>query len=145
MDDARRVRSGRDSFRCGFAAGGGVCHAERIVKNMAATDTDVKIPEFENEAHEARWRDEHKDLVEENLIEAMRDGAAQRGSAQRLVKEARASKNITMSKNITIRMPLADLERARQLSARKGLAYQTFINKMLLHEALDREEKRPVA
>jgi predicted DNA binding CopG/RHH family protein len=53
------------------------------------------------------------------------------------VKEARASKNIT------IRIPLADLERARQLSARKGLAYQTFI-KMLLHEALDREEKRGV-
>jgi predicted DNA binding CopG/RHH family protein len=107
-----------------------------MVKNMAATDRGVKIPEFESEAEEARWWDEHKDLVEENLTAAMRDGTAQRGSAQRLVREARASKNIT------IRMPLADLERARQFSARKGLAYQTFI-KMLLHEALDREEKRP--
>ena len=105
---------------------------------MAATDKEIKIPEFESEAQEARWWDEHQDLVEENLIRAMRDGTAQRGSAQRLVKEARASKNIT------IRMPLADLERARQLSARKGLAYQTYI-KMLLHEALDREEKRTVA
>ena len=109
-----------------------------MVKNMAATDRGIKVPEFESEAQEARWWEEHKDLVEENLIEAMRDGTAQRGSAQRLAKEARASKNIT------IRMPLADLERARQLSAKKGLAYQTFI-KMLLHEALDREEKRPVA
>jgi predicted DNA binding CopG/RHH family protein len=103
-----------------------------MVKKMAATDRGIKIPEFDSEAKEARWWDEHKDLVEEKLIEAMRDG-----TAQRLVKEARASKNIT------IRMPLADLERARQLSAKKGLAYQTFI-KMLLHEALDREEKRPV-
>jgi predicted DNA binding CopG/RHH family protein len=107
------------------------------MKNMA-TDRGIKVPEFESEAQEARWWNEHKDLVEENLIEAMRDGTAKRGSAQRLVKEARASKNIT------IRMPLADLERARQLSANKGLAYQTFI-KMLLHEALDREERRPVA
>jgi hypothetical protein len=39
---------------------------------------------------------------------------------------------------------LADLERARQLSAKKGLAYQTFI-KMLLQEALDKEENRPDA
>ena len=104
---------------------------------MARSDKGITIPEFESEAQEARWWDEHKDLVEENLIAAMRDGKAQRGSAKRLVKEARASKNIT------IRMPLADLERARQLSARKGLAYQTYI-KMLLREALDREEKRPV-
>jgi predicted DNA binding CopG/RHH family protein len=118
---------------------------------MARIDKGIKIPEFESEAQEARWWDEHKNLVEENLIAAMRDGTAQRGSAQlmrnsphnglapvRPVKEARASKNIT------IRMPLADLERARLLSARKGLAYQTYI-KMLLHEALDREERRPVA
>jgi predicted DNA binding CopG/RHH family protein len=41
-------------------------------------------------------------------------------------------------------MPLADLERARTLSARKGLAYQTYM-KMLLHEALDREENRTVS
>jgi predicted DNA binding CopG/RHH family protein len=54
------------------------------------------------------------------------------------VKEARASKNIT------IRMSVEDLERARQLSAKRGLAYQTYM-KMLLHEALDQEEKRLVA
>lgn len=58
----------------------------------------------------------------------------QRGSAQRLLKEARASKNITT------RMSLEDLERARQLSAKRGLVYQTYM-KMSLHEALDREEK----
>jgi predicted DNA binding CopG/RHH family protein len=108
-----------------------------MVRNMAATDRGMKVPEFESEAQEARWWDEHKDLVERKLIEAMRNGTAQRGTAQRLLRESRASKNIT------IRMPLADLERARQLSARKGLGYQTYI-KMLLHEALDREETRPV-
>jgi len=74
-------------------------------------------------------------MVEENLVRAIRDGTTRRGTAQHLLKNARASKNIT------IRMPITDLERARKLSARKGLGYQTFI-KTLLHESLEREEKR---
>jgi predicted DNA binding CopG/RHH family protein len=94
-----------------------------------------KVPKFENEADEARWWDEHKKMVEENLLRAMRDGTALRGTAQRLVREARESKNIT------IRLPVADIKRARKLSAKKGLGYQTLI-KMLLHESLEREEKR---
>lgn len=96
------------------------------------------IPGFASEAEEARWWDEHKPEVEDRLVAAMRDGSARRGTAQRLVSEARTSKNIT------IRVPLADLERARILSAKKGLPYQTFI-KMLLHEALDSEERRLIA
>jgi len=44
------------------------------------------------------------------------NGTAQRGTAQRLVRGAR------QSKNITIRIPNADIERARKLSAKKGLA-----------------------
>jgi len=94
-----------------------------------------KVPRFETEAAEARWWYAHKQMVEENLSQAMRDGTAQRGTAQRLTREARESKNIT------IRMPIADIERARKLSAKKGLGYQTFM-KMLLHEALEKEEKR---
>jgi hypothetical protein len=57
-----------------------------------------KVPKFENEAEEARWWDDHKAMVEENLMQAMRDGTAQLGTPQRI--------------------------------------------KMLLHEALEREEKR---
>ena len=100
---------------------------------MAALVMDgTGIPKFESEAQEAQWWDEHRAQVEQNLSAAMQNGTAQRGSAQRMVREARESKNIT------IRMPLADLARARQLSARKGLPYQTYI-KQLLHDALDRE------
>ena len=94
-----------------------------------------KTPKLATESEEARWWDDHKGMVEENLVRAMRDGTAQRGAAQRLVKEAGESKNIT------IRLPMADIERARKLSAKKGLDYQTLI-KMLLHESLEREEKR---
>jgi predicted DNA binding CopG/RHH family protein len=102
----------------------------KIMKNP-----DRTIPKFENEEQEAAWWDRNKELVEQNLLRAMQDGTAERGTAQKLLKESRESKNIT------IRMPLADLDRARTLSARKGLAYQTYM-KMLLHEALDREESR---
>jgi len=85
------------------------------------------------ERQEAQWWDDHKDVVEANLSEALRNGTANRGTMQRVLRESRESKNIT------IRMPIADLERARKLSEKKGLGYQTYM-KMLLHEALDREQ-----
>ena len=45
------------------------------------------------------------------------------------------------SPTITIRLAGADLTRARTFAAEKGLRYQTYL-KMLLHQALDSEEKR---
>ena len=103
-----------------------------------ATNNRLTPPKFDDESQEAQWWDQNQDQVEESLVTAMREGTIQRDSARRLSKEARASKNIT------IRMSLEDLERARQLSAKRGLAYQTYM-KMLLHEALVREEKQLVA
>lgn len=93
----------------------------------------MKTPRFETEAEEAQWWDEHRDMAEGELIKAIRNGTARSGTAQRLARKSRASKNIT------IRMPLDDIERARRLADRKGLGYQTYM-KMLLHEALGREE-----
>ena len=45
------------------------------------------------------------------------------------------------AKNITVRVPEQVLARARELAAKRGLRYQTYV-KMLLDEALDNEEKR---
>jgi len=39
-----------------------------------------------------------------------------------------------------MRLPVADLETARQLAATKGLPYQTYI-KMILHEALQKARR----
>jgi predicted DNA binding CopG/RHH family protein len=39
------------------------------------------------------------------------------------------------AKNVTIRLSLTDLERARRQAERRGLRYQTYV-KMLLHQAL---------
>ena len=45
------------------------------------------------------------------------------------------------AKNITIRLPLEDLEKARALARRRGLRYQTYV-KMLLHQALAADERQ---
>ena len=87
-------------------------------------------PKFVTEAEEAKWWDGHKEMVEENLIQAIRDGTA-RG----LAREARASRNVT------IRMAEADLDLARQQAAEKGLLYQTYI-KSVLHEELVKRGRR---
>ncbi len=102
---------------------------------MPAKAQRPMVPKFESEAEEAQWWDDHKGMVEDELIKALSDGTAGRGTAQRLTREAREAKNIT------IRMPLHDLERARNLAEQKGLGYQTYM-KMLLREALDREERK---
>jgi predicted DNA binding CopG/RHH family protein len=89
-------------------------------------------PKFQSEAEEAKWWDDHMDVVGENLLEAMKKGIAHRGGPAALLRETR---------NITIRIANSDIERARKFAERKGIGYQTYI-KMLLREGLDREEKR---
>ena len=93
------------------------------------------VPKFATEREEAKWWDEHREMVEENLIQAMQDGTTHRGTARRLVQEARASRNIT------IRMAESDLDLARRQAEEKGLPYQTYI-KSLLHEALLKRQRR---
>lgn len=92
-------------------------------------------PKFASEADEAKWWDEHMGTVEKNLAEAIRTGTAGRGGPRRVIQERRDSKNIT------IRMPVSEIERARALAGRKGIGYQTYM-KLLLREALDREARK---
>ena len=44
------------------------------------------------------------------------------------------------TRSTTIRLPIADIERAQQIAERRGLPYQTYL-KGLLHRALERERK----
>jgi hypothetical protein len=95
----------------------------------------LTVPKFASEAAEAKWWDDHAGAVEGNLVEAIQSGRVGRGGPQRVIQEKRDSKNIT------IRMAVSEIERARALAGRKGIGYQTYI-KMLLREALDREARR---
>ena len=93
------------------------------------------MPEFNSEQDEAQWWYDNRAKVEEALLGAMDNGTILRGTAPRLTREARASRNIT------IRMAEADLDLARKQAEEKGLPYQTYI-KSVLHEALVRRERR---
>ena len=103
---------------------------------MMETKADrTKVPKFATEAEEAKWWDDHQEMVERNLIQAIRDGTARRGTAQRLAREARTSRNVT------IRIAEADLDLVRKQAEEKGLPYQTYI-KSVLHEELVKRELR---
>jgi predicted DNA binding CopG/RHH family protein len=52
-----------------------------------------------------------------------------------------AGKTSGSSPTLTLRVPETDISRARALAARKGLRYQTLLQ-MLIHEGLEREERR---
>jgi len=81
----------------------------------------VDAPEFRSEAEEAKWWDRHQDLIADLLIKHGRRGAVP-------------------TKNVSVRLPVTDIERARKLAGKRGVGYQTLI-KTLLHEALKKESK----
>jgi hypothetical protein len=94
------------------------------------------IPKFATEADEAQWWYEQRHELAAKAQEALARGELK---LRRLPQSPAIP--IGPTKNITIRVPDQDLIRARDLAAKRGLRYQTYL-KMLLHEALDAEEKK---
>ncbi len=92
-------------------------------------------PRFSSEKEEAEWWDKNPDFILQELKRAKAEGRLGYGTA---VKQAAARQ---AAKSTTIRMDEGDLTRAKKLAEQKGLRYQTYL-KMLLHEALQEEEKR---
>ena len=94
----------------------------------------ARVPvRFKSEADEAEWYDRNQAWLLERFKEATARGTLQRGTAADLLRGKSDARSITM------RMRVSDIERARRLSAARGIGYQTYM-KMLLCEALDREE-----
>ena len=90
------------------------------------------IPAFATEEEEALWWDAHPDAITDRFIAAKKQDGVRRLSQTNLPGA---------SETVTIRIPPDELIRARDLAAKRGLRYQTYI-KMLLHEALDADEKK---
>jgi predicted DNA binding CopG/RHH family protein len=90
----------------------------------------VKIPNFENEADEADWLYENREKLSAAFLQAAKEGRVRQGTLQK--------RGITPA--TTIRLAPEDIARARILAEQRGLRYQTYL-KMLIHEALEREEK----
>ena len=98
-----------------------------------------KQPPFKTEAQEAEWWAKNQHLIANGFEQAKAAGKLGKGTVARVARE-RAS-DVGASPTITIRLAGDDLTRARTFAAEKGLRYQTYL-KMLLHQALNAEEKR---
>ena len=90
----------------------------------------LKIPKFENEADEANWLYENREALSSEFSRAVQEGRVRQGT----LKQRGAIPPTT------IRLAPEDISRARALAERRGLRYQTYL-KMLIHDALEREEK----
>jgi predicted DNA binding CopG/RHH family protein len=91
----------------------------------------LKIPEFKNETDEANWAFENRDGLAAAFLKAAEEGRVRQGTL----------KQRGVTPPTTIRLAPEDISRARTLAERRGLRYQTYL-KMLIHEALEREEKK---
>jgi predicted DNA binding CopG/RHH family protein len=90
----------------------------------------LKIPKFENETDEANWLYENREGLATAFLRAAKEGRVRHGTL----------KHRGITPPTTIRLAPEDISRARALAERRGLRYQTYL-KMLIHEALEREEK----
>ena len=90
------------------------------------------IPRFAREEEEASWWDAHPEVLTGRFRTAKQQGKLRRLSQTSLPGA---------SETVTIRIAPEELTRARTLAAKRGLRYQTYL-KMLLHEALDAEERK---
>jgi predicted DNA binding CopG/RHH family protein len=98
---------------------------------------ETNIPKFRSESAEADWwaSAEGRAFVKRKSKELEAKGLKPAGS--KLV----ARMNREKSASITMRLSLADIERARKLAGHKGIAYETLL-KQLVHEGLERETRR---
>lgn len=90
------------------------------------------IPKFASEAQEARWHDRHKRQIELAVERRINEGS---------VLNLRQASARSKLRPVTIRLATEDIQAARDLAARKGVGYQTYI-KLLLREALRRAAAR---
>ena len=98
-----------------------------------------KPPPFKTEAQEAEWWSKNQNLIADRFEQAKAAGKLGKGTMARAARERGSQAG--PSPTITIRLAKDDLARARTFAAEKGLRYQTYL-KMLLHQALNSEEKR---
>ena len=91
-----------------------------------------------NEGAEADWwaSRQGREYVKQKSAGPLKKGSVRKGA--RLVSLL----NRTTSVQIALRLPEPDVTKARELATRKGIGYQTLL-KMLVHEGLRREARRP--
>ena len=111
---------------------------------MPRRSTDA--PKSKSEADEAGWyaTPQGRRQTQREFARALKDGTLIRSAGSRIAKTdpkvlerlmEQARQNATRS--ISIRLPIADLERARRIAERTGVGYQTVL-KQAIHYGLKR-------
>lgn len=92
----------------------------------------MKTPKFKNESEEADWyyKNRHKIKWGPPVVDA--NGKPM--TPEQIVAAEIAKRKQTQP--ITLRLSVADIQRAKARAERKGLGYQTYL-KSLIHEALN--------
>jgi cytochrome P450 len=96
------------------------------------------VPNFETEAEEAEWWDQHMDAVEADFAEALESGRAHRLSdtehGRRVIRAARrALAARSAAKAFIAGSSEQDRERFHALAAKAGLDDETYISQILLN------------
>jgi hypothetical protein len=97
---------------------------------------NLRFPDFNRARKEARWWFDHRE--ETALWLARAAGEGRTSSLAGILEKRRQGGH---APPVSIRIDPADLSRARAQAERRGLRYQTYL-KMVLHEALEREDRR---
>ena len=88
------------------------------------------IPNFANEAEEAKWWFEHADGFIDDFKQAAADGTLGRGTVAR---------RFGLQSNL-VRLEPKDAATARELAAKRGVEYEQYVQR-LVHQALEDEQK----
>jgi hypothetical protein len=100
----------------------------------------TKVVAFKSEAEEADWyaTPEGRRQTEREFSRALRTGSINRSGGPRVAKTnpkllehlmEQAKQNATRA--ISIRIPITDLERAKQIAQKAGVGYQTVLKKAI--------------
>jgi hypothetical protein len=100
------------------------------------------VPAFATGTEEAEWWYKNRKIHGKQLLAAVKNGAAQVLTKEKLRQRIAASKKTT-APMVALRIPEADLALARKQAEQKALPYQTYI-KSILHETLTDRDKRKV-
>lgn len=98
-------------------------------------DKAIVRPKFSSEKEEADWWFDNQEYIFEQFKRAKAEGRLGHGTAMRQMAEKQAAKSTT------IRLDPSDISLAKVQAEKRGLKYQTYL-KMLIHEALGREETK---
>ncbi|MFZ0630441.1 MAG: hypothetical protein WA399_10065 [Acidobacteriaceae bacterium] len=106
----------------------------------------TKLPAFRNESEEAAWytTPEGRRYTQREFERALRNGTLQRspGTKAKATDPALLETLVRQAKEratraVSIRIPIADLERARAIAQKKGIGYQS-VMKEAIREGLKR-------